>query len=86
MYRRIVDCDLAGYGKQNSGITAARLYELYGMFGHDPFVVPTEGAELAEFHAAVRKNASMPGDLDPLTLNQRVPGSSPGAPTIISST
>jgi hypothetical protein len=49
--RRIVGSDLADYAKQNSGITAAQLYELYVMFAHDPFIVPTEGAELPEFHA-----------------------------------
>ena len=40
---------IADYAKQNSGITAAQLYELYVMFGHDPFIVPTEGAGSQNF-------------------------------------
>ena len=49
--RRIVDSDLADYARQNLDITAAPLYELYVMFGHDLFIVATEGVHLAEFHA-----------------------------------
>ena len=43
--KEIVDADLRQFHKP--GITAKELYEMYTMFGDDPFVVPTNPVDRA---------------------------------------
>jgi hypothetical protein len=47
--RRIVEDDLRELYKE--GMTSAELYDEYKLFGRDPFIVATEGAERVAFSA-----------------------------------
>ena len=50
--QRIVDSDLEKWAQRD--ITAKELYELYVMFGEDPFIIPNDGGFSAWDYARAR--------------------------------